>query len=68
MPSLHHFILLLLASFSQAVSGRTVKRQASQLRESYDFVIAGGGTCGLTVADRLTEAFPDSEISSPHHE
>ncbi len=37
-----------------------VKRQVSQLRTSYDFVIAGGGTSGLTVADRLTEAFPGS--------
>ena len=32
----------------------------SQLLDSYDFVIAGGGTSGLTVADRLTEAFPGS--------
>jgi hypothetical protein len=37
-----------------------VKRQASELLDSYDFVIAGGGTSGLTVADRLTEKFPDS--------
>lgn len=28
---------------------------ATQLIESYDFVIAGGGLSGLTVADRLTE-------------
>lgn len=41
-------------------SGYAVKRQVSQLRESYDFVIAGGGTSGLTVADRLTGAFPNS--------
>jgi hypothetical protein len=25
------------------------------LRSSYDFVVIGGGTSGLTVADRLTE-------------
>ncbi len=41
-------------------STANVKRQASQLLDSYDFVISGAGTCGLTVADRLTEAFPDS--------
>ncbi|KAI1849569.1 hypothetical protein JX265_013575 [Neoarthrinium moseri] len=28
---------------------------SSQLRVSYDYVIVGGGTSGLTVADRLTE-------------
>jgi ribulose 1,5-bisphosphate synthetase/thiazole synthase len=43
-----------------------VKRQASQLLDSYDFVIAGGGTSGLTVADRLTEAFPDSLLNSAY--
>jgi ribulose 1,5-bisphosphate synthetase/thiazole synthase len=30
------------------------------LKTSYDFVIIGGGTSGLTVADRLTEN-PNSE-------
>ncbi|GAB1310747.1 Glucose-methanol-choline oxidoreductase N-terminal domain-containing protein [Madurella fahalii] len=39
-----------------------IKRQSSELRESYDFVIAGAGTSGLTVADRLTEAFPDKHV------
>ncbi|KAK4209291.1 GMC oxidoreductase [Rhypophila decipiens] len=41
---------------------RQVKRQTSQLRDSYDFVIAGGGTTGLTIADRLTEAFPEKTV------
>jgi hypothetical protein len=39
----------------------TIKRQVSQLRDQYDFIIAGGGTSGLTVADRLTDAFPNSK-------
>lgn len=38
-----------------------VKRRAIELRESYHFIVAGGGTAGLTVADRLSEAFPESE-------
>ncbi|KAK4455099.1 GMC oxidoreductase [Podospora aff. communis PSN243] len=33
-----------------------LKRQVSQLRPSYDFVVIGGGTSGLTVANRLTGA------------
>jgi hypothetical protein len=37
-----------------------VKRRQIELRNSYDFVIAGGGTSGLTVADRLSEALPNS--------
>lgn len=27
-----------------------------ELRESYDYVIIGGGTAGLTVGDRLSES------------
>ena len=34
------------------------------LKSSYDFVVVGGGTSGLTVADRLTEN-PESEIFRP---
>ena len=42
-------------------SGYAAKRHVSELRDdAYDFVIAGGGTSGLTVADRLSEAFPNS--------
>ncbi len=60
--------LTYLAALLQLTSGTpwntaNVKRQASQLLDSYDFVIAGAGTSGLTVADRLTEAFPDSLLS-----
>ena len=29
--------------------------QVSDLRQSYDYIIVGGGTSGLTVGDRLSE-------------
>ena len=33
----------------------TIVGRDADLLSSYDFVIIGGGTSGLTVADRLTE-------------
>lgn len=51
--------LATLAS-ATAVPSAKLKRQVSQLRNSYDFVVVGGGTSGLTVANRLTAALPSS--------
>jgi choline dehydrogenase-like flavoprotein len=43
-------------------NGAHIKRHVSQLADQYDYIIAGGGTSGLTVADRLTAAFPDRSV------
>ena len=43
-----------LAQFVSAGQPRAVDRDA-ELADSYDFIVIGGGTSGLTVADRLTE-------------
>lgn len=33
----------------------SIKRHVSELDDSYDYIIIGGGTSGLTVGDRLSE-------------
>ncbi|KXX77652.1 Oxygen-dependent choline dehydrogenase [Madurella mycetomatis] len=56
------FILACFANAASALPAASIRRQVSQLRSNYDFIIAGGGTSGLTVADRLTEAFPNRTV------
>ncbi|GKT82570.1 GMC oxidoreductase [Colletotrichum tofieldiae] len=38
------------------------KRQVTELRQEYDFVVVGGGTSGLTIADRVSAAFPEKIV------
>ena len=52
--------LALAATLTRAAAPRgihkaRVLKEPAELEESYDYVIVGGGTAGLTVADRLTE-------------
>ncbi|KAK4149493.1 hypothetical protein C8A00DRAFT_46914 [Chaetomidium leptoderma] len=56
------FVSLAALTSAASVSNSNVKRQVSQLRDEYDFVIVGGGTSGLTVADRLSQAFPAKNV------
>ena len=53
-------LLLLFASIAQGAPRRVFERatfisNVTGLLPEYDYVIIGGGTSGLTVADRLTE-------------
>ena len=49
-------LFLFIATFASPIAknARIIGRD-TDLQLSYDFVIVGGGTSGLTVADRLTE-------------
>ena len=53
-----HTLSLFSLSIASAVtivqSGHSTGQDV-ELLDSYDFVVIGGGTSGLTVADRLTE-------------
>ncbi|SPO00763.1 related to alcohol oxidase [Cephalotrichum gorgonifer] len=62
MPSLRGALLVLLGTTAHLASAWptvsphvTVVRRAEDVSEEYDYVIVGGGTSGLTVADRITE-------------
>ncbi|KAK3391183.1 hypothetical protein B0H63DRAFT_558035 [Podospora didyma] len=59
--SLLSAIVFSLAAVASA-GPASIRRHVSHLRSCYDFVVVGGGTSGLTVADRLTESFPKKVV------
>ena len=59
---------LALASIAQCAPSRVYERatfisKTQDLLKEYDYVIVGGGTSALTVADRLTEGDSHSKTS-----
>jgi hypothetical protein len=61
---LFQFITLTAAYAAQSIAHSTIFTRSDDIQSEYDYVIVGGGTAGLTVADRLTES---GRCRSPIH-
>lgn len=47
---------VLAMSVPQYVGHSKILRQVEDVQDEYDYIVVGGGTAGLTVANRLTES------------
>jgi choline dehydrogenase len=73
MVCLHGLVIVGLLGFGQVAAASGAPRwkilpEAEDVQPEYDFVIVGGGTAGLTVADRLTEDGNTSVLVIEHGE
>ena len=70
LPVLIALLTLVYRALGSAIPsppvGAVLLEDTSQLRPVYDYVIIGGGTSGLVVANRLTKD-PKSAFNSPIH-
>lgn len=58
-------LFLAFAAFENLVSGNNAaRRHLDAVAETYDYIIVGGGTSGLVLANRLSE---NAESKTPVH-
>jgi len=50
-----HAAVLTSADRAQSLAHSKILTRGEDVQEQYDYIVVGGGTAGLTVADRLTE-------------